>query len=295
MMCSDHLLECMRVAIEKNDIEAATVLLAQDASLMHTSIPGSKTFWPEDQTFWRLAIETDDVSMVKLFIENGVDLDQKNMFGQTALFWAKSVDVLDLLLGSGADLSIRSEQGLAPISWAHGTDQVQWFLEHDEDLHSESCVSLIRNSLESGTQLPVVKLLLSTGIEAEAFDDVLYWAAFWHNIPAATMLIKAGADIEAKKDLEDYPFDGGWLTIMKDKGVLEGWTPLHCAALQGAGGSSVKMVSFLLSKGANPDARTGNGMTPLDLVVKNPGLMRDSTRHELVGLLYCALLRWYDT
>lgn len=71
----------------------------------------------------------------------------------------------------------------------------------------------------------------------------LHCAAWKGHVEAATLLLDAGADIDAKSQNDHY-----------------GDTPLHAAAH----GNQRAVVALLLERGANPNAINPAGRTPLD-------------------------------
>ncbi|XP_049771205.1 ankyrin repeat domain-containing protein 65-like [Schistocerca cancellata] len=99
--------------------------------------------------------------------------------------------------------------------------------------------------------------LLAAGAEMGVRDrawysrTVLHWAAVWGHVGAASCLIGAGAEVDARGSRQT--------------------TPLHFAAANGhtALGGQTGVAVELLQAGAVSVARDGEGRTPLDLAMQN--------------------------
>ena len=106
----------------------------------------------------------------------------------------------------------------------------------------------LNETTPEGTALAA--LLIAKGVEIDARDNngctALHWAISQTKYNLAEYLIEKGADVNA---------------IIQNEPGVEGASPLHLAAGRG----HIHLVSLLLSKGANPIARTKGGQTPADV------------------------------
>src|SRR2546425_1024887 len=84
--------------------------------------------------------------------------------------------------------------------------------------------------------------------------SALTWAAYYRHTPICELLLKAGADVDARSH--------------------GAFTALHIAAANGA----TRMVEALLNAGADGGAKTEGGKTPIDFAV-------DGDHSEVVALL----------
>ncbi|EDQ86135.1 uncharacterized protein MONBRDRAFT_11178 [Monosiga brevicollis MX1] len=92
-------------------------------------------------------------------------------------------------------------------------------------------------------------------------DTPLHWACYNGHVKVLEMLLKHGADTEAKNNVSTVPpssplyppYDGAPVPHDDDDAVPYGNTPLHYACLNG----QVKVVEMLLKHGADAIAKTG--------------------------------------
>jgi len=115
----------------------------------------------------------------------------------------------------------------------------------------------------------------------------LHWATYNHAEDGVELLLKSGADIDAKDARGRTPLD--WASYLGDLPVatllikmgakatcfdLEGFTPFHKAVLNG----NASLIQLLVDEGADVNARSLNNTTPLQLAYK-------SNRYEIARLL----------
>ncbi len=138
----------------------------------------------------------------------------------------------------------------------------------------------------------------------------LYYAlAYWGNAELVRRLIWLGADVDALDPLGGtalhafinrlklFPADLDLLAYLIENTHdinapnAEGFTPLHAAIFNGSNGSiepDWEVIARLLKRGANPNATTSDGRTPLDLLLeKTAHLTLPELRHwaeRLLGL-----------
>ena len=97
--------------------------------------------------------------------------------------------------------------------------------------------------------LPELRLQLYAG------DTALHVAAAAYNLPLATSLVAAGADIRARNRRGAEPLHAATI----GNPVADTWNPQRQAA----------MITFLVGVGADPNSPAAGGVTPLHRAVRN--------------------------
>ncbi len=159
---------------------------------------------------------------VKFLIEHGAEVNATNNFGATAIQTAAAsgdLETVRTLIKHGADVNAHSRGAEPNVLWGGGRSPLMWAAARGD--------------------LAMMKVLIGAGAnvnEPEGFGTALIQAAWMDQIEAARLLIKHGADVNAK----DF---------------RSGYTALHWAASSER--NSSEFVDLLLKNGANPNAEGG--------------------------------------
>ncbi len=174
------------------------------------------------------ASKTGDVDEVKSLLQEGIDVNTEDVYGDTALFYAVQWNhkaVVELLVSAGADVNHRSTRNgstaLMAINDRDNSECLQVLLDKGADINA-------RMTLEGGTALfyasfirniPVIKLLLNYGAnvnDTDQYGDSVLLHCLTAHYPlqrdpfeAIKVLLAAGADVNQR---------GRY-----------GWTPAHAA------------------------------------------------------------------
>jgi ankyrin repeat protein len=228
------------------------------------------------------AIAMGAVRVVKKLIDDGCDIDELSLRGNTPLFWAAAtgrLEIVKLLLKHGADPETISSDGDQPIDAAVGVGHENIvlillpLLKTNKDLH------LFEISILSGN-LNIIKMFASK-VGSDALSQALRVAATrgYNCKEIMEFLIDLGANPSFRKedsslslihfvammgdvDVMDLLVSRNLVNI-NARSSLSGATPLHLAIGQG----NENMVSFLLDHGAKVNAKSMIGNTPLHSAV----------------------------
>ncbi len=161
-----------------------------------------------------LAASRGDLSTVKRLVQEGVDVNIRNMDGQLVLGVAAGYgqrEVVQYLLQAGADINGRDDIG-TPLHWAARkgqTDMVRFLISKGADVSAKnlnvsdpySGITPLFEAAAAGS-MQIIKILLESGakVDEKTTKGVtpLMMAARCSQLEAVKALIKAGADYNAK-------------------------------------------------------------------------------------------------
>jgi hypothetical protein len=153
----------------------------------------------------KLAIETNNTKIIKLFIESGGDPNTKQSNGNTLLLSnisTQDIDMITFLLEKGADPNMKSEKGISPIAFAcliKNVEILKLLLEKGADPNTMlNNKNSVLTSVIGIQHVEMVKVLLEHGADPNKKDDAGYvplaTAFKYQNKEIINMLVKAGAE-----------------------------------------------------------------------------------------------------
>jgi ankyrin repeat protein len=206
------------------------------------------------------------VGIVRLLLEHGVDLNARRKDGWTSLHLAAfkgRVEVAQVLLDHGANANTETEGGETALHLVvlqgrqyHQEERLQhctaitgaWC---GRERTAERQLTTLHLAAYTG-RVEIAQLLLDHGANAKLETDegemVLHivsrgeYDSQERGVGTARLLLERGVDVNAREK--------------------EGWTSLHCAALEG----KVEVAQLLLNHGANASMETDEGETALHIV-----------------------------
>ncbi|RHZ60776.1 hypothetical protein CDV55_105026 [Aspergillus turcosus] len=253
------------------------------------------------QTALHWATRNGQQQTVELLLNEGLDVNAIDAELKTALHFAAGQDhktLVQVLLKHGAQTEARDINGQTPLLVAAGNkrvDAVKELLSHGAMINVSDVMH--RNALHLATMdsriggNSVSDMLLSHGIDLCACDvgnmTPLHYAVGTGNQDAIDLFLEAGANINlgierkywtistecGRRVYSDGQVPSGAEHKVKD---AVGLTPLHFAACIGHSA----MAEYLLSKGADPNARCYKGDTPLHVAVRRSLLETRSSRQK---------------
>ena len=204
----------------------------------------------------------EDLNSIPLLVENGVNVNEKNSFGDTTLSCVlqlarspnSAMEITKLLLKLGADINLKNDKFETPLQIACSVnlDKVaELLLEHGSQPN-------VKNAHDSYSPLHhagqndnanLVKILLQYGADANIKckdkPTPLHLAASLKSVHTAQVLLEYGVEVEAID--------------------VSGRTPLASAALNG----NLRMVRLLFKHGGSVHTKDTFGQTPLMLAVES--------------------------
>ena len=191
-----------------------------------------------------------DVGKVQRLLAHGANVNARSETERTALLVAASypgtVSLLQLLLGRGADLRAQDRAATTALALAvrsADVDVVRFLVERG--LEPSALTPAARRIALARNDRPIVDYLMSRG--PGSTQDVLVTTATWQPVELLARWIEAGASVNASNAAQ------------------YGRTPLLTAVTSEAAGAGT--LKLLLDRGADPNAPTTEGETPLDWAI----------------------------
>ena len=222
---------------------------------------------------------------VKKALDNGADVNAKDIDGWTALIWASEnghTKIVEMLLDKGADVNAISGSSISALHFASNQghiDIVKMLLDKGAkvDAKTNSRNTALIWASEKGHK-EVVEMLLDKGADVNAKDNdgktALILASVNGDKEIVTMLLDKGADVNSKDDDGDTALILASLnghkeivTMLLKKGAdvnttdEEGETALIVASLKG----HTEIVVMLLDNGADVNTKNEDGETALQV------------------------------
>uniref|UniRef100_A0A183SJT3 ANK_REP_REGION domain-containing protein n=1 Tax=Schistocephalus solidus TaxID=70667 RepID=A0A183SJT3_SCHSO len=278
-------LPALHIAAKKDDVHAATLLLANsEVNVNHTSAAGF--------TALHIAAHHGNVNVARLLISNGADVncDAKNNITplHVAAKWGK-VEMVKLLIDRGANVNARTRDDLTPMHCASrsgGIDIVQVLLGAgaDHTLKTRNGFTPLHVACKK-MKVKVVELLLKHGAAVEATTQAgftpLHVAAFVGCADAAVLLLQRGANPNQITTHGETPL---YLAVrgrhpetirvlLKNSALVDARVRDHQTALHVAIRANDKeVVQSLLDAGADVNAEARGKYRPLHLAVREGDL-----------------------
>jgi ankyrin repeat protein len=263
------------VAIRNGDHQQAQRLLRSDSDVNAADQDGT--------TALMHAVIESDARMMSLLIENGANVNAKNALDSTALMYAAtSLTKTQLLLGAGADVNVAGKRGATPLSVAAtmfgSTPVLKLLIAKGAQPEDRLMVAAAQKG-----DLEAIRFLLSNGVSAGGADSATLFAAILARCDACVrLLLEKGAPAtgvrangggllnetskRAMPELSQLLLDHGASLESKDR---EGFTLLMQAVLSmEAPEDRDRMVSWLLSKGVDPNVKNDRGDTAFQLAAR---------------------------
>jgi len=191
------------------------------------------------------------VKIIKMLLESGATVDDKDNKGLSALSWAVirgHTEVVTALLNKGADINTRDKGGVSPVLYAIGVRKlsiVNLLVTNNADLEVLSYKNKMTPLLLAveNKDLESMKILIDNGVKVNGKNQdnftPLMAAAEKGHFESVMMLLSVGSEIDERD--------------------IKGLTALNYAADK----QHFKTIKLLLAKGANLNTKDVNARTPL--------------------------------
>ncbi|QZW33284.1 MPPV-015 ankyrin repeat protein [Magpiepox virus 2] len=204
----------------------------------------------EHRTPLHLAVESNNIKMLKVLVSYGADINTVDNAGKTPICCAvirNLIDVTKELISLGADINKGDINNMTPLHhmmrFAESTELIEILLDHGADINAVNNFGETPLHILKGSRDHITRTLITRGANVHAIDyngNTLLHKAMLNSNAILTDIIKLGVDINYRNN-------------------LEGKTPLHYAVMY----PLRKRVSILLQHGADVNIIDNSGNTPL--------------------------------
>ena len=258
-------------AINSDDADQIRKILKKTPDVLNKPRPNGQRYTP-----LQYAVSQNRKKAVKCLLKNKADTNTKNRYGQTAMHLAaqrNNQEIIELMLEAGADVDIQDRNGYSPIwysiSYYNNNKITPLLINKSKNLKAKTRYgqTYITTAAQNGREA-IVKLLLEKGADVNDTDrngvTPFMFAMQRGHVSLIDFLIKKGANInlvdkQGRSGLTWAVMSNNLNNVQKIWDKLEnpeklinlagkqGVTPLYQAAAY----NNVKMVDWLISKGAN--------------------------------------------
>lgn len=165
------------------------------------------------------AAKAGNIESVKIFCNKGLDVNKKNKNGNTpaysTVFVTNNIPLLKILLSAGLDIKIKNNRGesllyTATASADKSIDMIKFLVGKGLSVHTENEKGLGLLFALANSNVPkyeeTFNFLLSKRIKINKKNKFnsspLYYAVFFNNSKVVKLLLKNGADLHLKSNLE---------------------------------------------------------------------------------------------
>ena len=230
------------------------------------------------------AARNEDVDQIRVLIKDGVNVNEQQPDGATALHWAvqhDNMDLLDMLIKAKADVNLADEGGATPLwvaTYNANPVMVQRLLQAGADPN----IALARGETPLMTaasigDIEIVNALLSARAdvnvaESQRKQTALMWAIAEGHADIVSSLIDHGADLRARSKGGYTPLlfaslngkiESAKILVSMDVDINEISSDKSSPLLIAAAAGHDKLTQYLLEQGADPHAIDYKGFTAL--------------------------------
>ena len=237
------------------------------------------------------------LEVARILLENGADKDKHSVGGNhppyhdmrlndTPLSYAvrrNHIEIAKLLMKFGADLDCRYLHDAHPILIATSEEMRQAVRDEPERRRAPGgCANMNLYDAARYGDADRVRFLHQQGAAHDTVDSdgltPLWWASSNGHLDMVTNVVEQGSSLEAADNptgttmLGNATRSGRLATVRylleqgadRDKGDIDGYTPLHWAAISG----QLEIAMLLMRYGADLNAMNDSGESPIDLAVR---------------------------
>lgn len=242
---------------KKIDTKLVTVITIIAGMFMSTNLLSQET-----ELFSK--VRANDIDAVKKLIASGADVNyqQDDMMGYTALELTQDTVMMKVLISAGSDINHKSKMtGYTPLMTAlNGSNKdIAWFLiRQGADINIRANDGTTALILACGVSPELARLMLDRGADIHAVTD--------RGMGVFTQCINVGLTRETVTyEFAKYLLSrGADIDEANTTSYYGGYTPLFWVVES----ANEELVRFLVENGANVNATSNKGKTPLSIATE---------------------------
>lgn len=184
-------------------------------------------------TFGESALFNSDTKMTSYLLSKGVDVNQKNSYGETALFGTLTAEKAKVLVDAGINIHHINKDNETPLFNCPDLDKLKYLIDVGVDVNHRN--NRGETVMFSSTTPEMVELLVKAGADVNAKNNEGYNAIESASVEVATKMIELGADLSAysfdksetdkhfyhNRDKAEFIHEQKKLEVLKEKKMIE--------------------------------------------------------------------------
>lgn len=184
-------------------------------------------------TIGESAIFNSDAKMTSYLLSKGVDVNQKNSYGETALFGTLTAEKAKILVDAGVDIHHINKDNETPLFNCPNLDKLKYLIDVGVDVNHRN--NRGETVMFHSTTTEMVDILVKAGADVNAKNNEGYNALESASVEVATRMIELGADLSAysfiksetdkhfyhNRDKAEFIHEQKKLEVLKEKQVIE--------------------------------------------------------------------------
>lgn len=221
----------------------------------------SNPSYQEESVLHMVIREWEDRKLIDQLLEAGADVNYVNACGQTPLFDAWTVELLELLIANGANINASDNNGNTVLHSNSSMSVVRFLIDNEIDINKKNKDG--KTALQLATGFKVLKLLLENGADIDELNDAGQVVKFLaKDKDSCEFLLNAGVNVNStdhsgntalhltkKTEVSNFLLERGVAINQKN---CNGQTALHIA-------SSNNISKLLVEKRADVNAKDNKG------------------------------------
>lgn len=177
----------------------------------------------ELQKIFFTAIEENNIDKVKKLIQEGIDVNEKNISDFTPLFAAENIEIAKILIENGADVNLKGRSGMIPLTLFcefSNEELVEFHIKNKADVNSKDNNNITPLMVTTNKNIALMLIQNEADINARNYcgETTLMMTVYDNNFDMVKLLLENNVDLTIKDDNGDDVFS--YITSDEMKNLL---------------------------------------------------------------------------